>query len=114
MVRSAGASEIHFRVSSPPTIAPCLYGIDTPTCEELIANDKTVEEIREFITADSLAYLSLEGLLESVDAKGEFCSACFDKKYPISIQSEVEQGSLFDDNRSSRKTKSSVINEIYK
>ena len=114
MVRSAGASEIHFRVSSPPTVAPCMYGIDTPTCEELIANDKTIEEIRAFITADSLAYLSLEGLLDSVDAQGKFCSACFDKKYPISIKSDVEQGRLFEDNRNGRKSKSSVINEIYK
>ncbi|MFH1965737.1 MAG: hypothetical protein ABIJ42_09390, partial [Acidobacteriota bacterium] len=114
MVRSAGASEIHFRVGSPPTVAPCMYGIDTPTREELIANDKTIEEIRAFITADSLAYLSLEGLLDSVDAQGKFCSACFDKKYPISIKSDVEQGRLFEDNRNGRKSKSSVINEIYK
>jgi len=114
MVRSAGASEIHFRVSSPPTVAPCMYGIDTPTSGELIASDKTIEEIRAFITADSLAYLSLEGLLDSVDGQGKFCSACFDKKYPISIKSVDEQGRLFEDNRNGRKSKASVINEIYK
>jgi len=114
MVRSAGAREVHFRISSPPTIAPCLYGIDTPTFEELIANNKTVEEIREFTTADSLAYLSLDGLLASVGAKGDFCSACFDKKYPIPLKSDVEQGRLFEDNRQHRNGKDSEINEIYK
>ena len=114
MVRSAGASEVHFRISSPPTIAPCLYGIDTPTYEELIANNKTLEEIREFITADSLAFLSLQGLLDSVGAKDDFCCACFNQDYPISIKSEVEQGRLFEDNGSCRNPKLSVINEIYK
>ena len=114
MVRSAGASEVHFRISSPPTVAPCLYGIDTPTYEELIANNKTLEEIRVFTTADTLSYLSLEGLMKAVDAKGDFCSACFDKVYPIPLKSEVEQGSLFEDNRSCRMGKTSEINEIYK
>lgn len=114
MVRSAGASEIHFRISSPPTIAPCMYGIDTPTCEELIANNKTLEEIRKFITADSLAYLSLEGLLKSVGARNNFCAACFNQDYPISLKSDVEQGRLFEDNGNCRRLKSSAINEIYR
>lgn len=83
LARSVGAVEVHVRISSPPTISPCYYGIDTPTHEELIGANKSVEEIREFIEADSLAYLSLEGMKRSV-AEGEiFCSACFDRKYPI-------------------------------
>ena len=114
MVRSAGASEVHFRISSPPTVAPCLYGIDTPTYEELIANNKSIEEIRNYTTADSLQYLSLEGLLDSVGARDDFCSACFDKVYRIPLQTEVEQGRLFEDNRKCRNGKSSEINEIYK
>lgn len=114
MVRSAGASEIHFKISSPPTVAPCPYGIDTPTFEELIANNKTLEEIREFTTADSLAYLSLDGLLDAVEARDDFCSACFDKKYPIPVRPDVEQGYLFEDNRNLRNEKPSEINEIYK
>ena len=114
MVRAAGAAEVHFRISSPPTVAPCLYGIDTPTYEELIANNKSLDEIKEFTTADSLEYLSLEGLLSAVNARGDFCSACFDKEYPIPLKSEVEQGRLFEDNRNGRNGKSSEINEIYK
>src|SRR5579862_3425789 len=79
MVRSAGASEVHLRISCPPTISPCFYGVDTPSKRELIAANKSVEEIRQYIEADSLAYLSLEGLLNS--AGGEetngFCVACY-------------------------------------
>ena len=66
MVRFSGALEIHMRISSPPTISPCYYGIDTPTHEELIGANKTVEEIREFTKADTLAYLSIEGMKEAV------------------------------------------------
>ena len=66
MVRGAGATEVHLRISCPPTISPCFYGVDTPSKSELIAANNSVEEIRQFIEADSLAYLSLEGLLASV------------------------------------------------
>src|SRR5665213_121171 len=91
MIRSAGAREVHIRISSPPTIGPCRYGIDTPTREELIASDHTPEEIRAYVGADSLGYLSLDGLFASVkganeEAKNGFCDACFSNDYPINIQ----------------------------
>ena len=91
MIRGAGASEVHMRISSPPTKGPCHYGIDTPTREELIASSRTPDEIRQFVGADSLGYLSLEGLHESVNGAGEgpkegFCNACFSNVYPITIQ----------------------------
>lgn len=95
MVRSAGAAEVHLRISSPPTVGPCHYGIDTPTYSELIANQKTVQEIERFTTADSLGYLSMEGLRAAVGAGGDFCSACFDLAYPIPVQRPAEQGELF-------------------
>ena len=86
MVRKAGAKEVHFRVSSPPTTGPCHYGIDTPKREELIASSQSVEEITQFIGADSLGYLSHNGLMTSVnDVKSQYCSACFTGNYPISI-----------------------------
>ena len=87
MVREAGAREIHMRVSSPPTTGPCYYGIDTPTRGELIAATHGVDEIRRYIGADSLAYLSQEGLLASVgDAGGNrFCTACFTGRYPVAV-----------------------------
>jgi amidophosphoribosyltransferase len=91
MIRSAGASEVHMRISSPPTVGPCRYGIDTPTREELIASDHTLEEIQQYVGADSLGYLSLDGLFASVkganeEAKNGFCDACFSSNYPINIQ----------------------------
>ena len=84
MLRESGASEVHLRLSSPPTISPCFYGINTPTKEELIAHKYSIAEIKNFIGADSLGYLSLEGLKE-VGGSG-FCSACFDKNYPTLVQ----------------------------
>jgi amidophosphoribosyltransferase len=85
MLRQAGAREIHMRVSCPPIVGPCYYGIDTPSEEELIANHYDVAGIARFIGADSLAYLSLEALLRSVgDPEGrEFCVACYTRDYPI-------------------------------
>ncbi len=87
MLRHAGAREVHVRVACPPTIGPCHYGIDTPTREELIANHHTVDEIRAIIGADSLGYLSLDGL-RSVGAglKHGTCDACFSDEYPIPIE----------------------------
>ena len=83
MVRDTGAAEVHVRVSCPPTISPCFYGIDTPTKGELIAAQKDVGDIGEFIEADSLGYLSLEGMRKSVaDAEGRYCTACFTGDYP--------------------------------
>jgi len=81
MLKEAGALEVHFRISSPPTRFPCFYGIDTPTRKELIASTHTVEEIRKYITADSIAYLSREGMFECSN-NGDFCDACFSGDYP--------------------------------
>ncbi|QNI35070.1 amidophosphoribosyltransferase [Alloacidobacterium dinghuense] len=84
MVRSAGAKEVHLRISCPPTISPCFYGVDTPRKQELIAANNSIEEIRRFIEADSLAYLSLEGLQKACEG-GEgnhFCVACYTGNYP--------------------------------
>lgn len=86
MLRRAGAKEIHFRVSSPPTIGPCYYGIDTPSFEELVANTHTLEETRVFIDADTLGYLSVPGIYRAV--RGEqrnFCDACFTRNYRLGI-----------------------------
>lgn len=83
-IRQAGAREVHIRVSSPPIISPCFYGMDFPTREELIANNMSIEEIKNFIGADSLAYLSMAGLMGSVSTEnGGFCTACFDANYPL-------------------------------
>ncbi len=83
MVRNAGAREVHMRISCPPTKSPCFYGVDTPTRSELIAANNTVEEIRRFIGADSLGYLSLSALREAVDdTKHEYCYACYTGDYP--------------------------------
>jgi amidophosphoribosyltransferase len=90
MVRAAGAKEVHLRISCPPTISPCFYGVDTPSKKDLIAANHSIEEIRQFIEADSLAYLSLVGLThacttgEPVDglAPGSFCTACYTGDYP--------------------------------
>jgi len=92
MVRDAGAKEVHMRISCPPTIAPCYYGVDTPTREELIASHQSVEQIREFLGADSLGYLSLTGLLDSVGDPGDtrFCKACYTGQYPTLLGNEVE------------------------
>jgi amidophosphoribosyltransferase len=98
MVREAGAAEVHMRISSPPTTGPCYYGIDTPTRAELIASSHSIEEIRERIGADSLGYLSEEGLLAAVDdAAGQrHCTACFSGRYPVAVsQSEDWQLALF-------------------
>jgi amidophosphoribosyltransferase len=93
MIREAGAREVHVRISCPPTISPCFYGVDTPTERELIAANHTVEEIRDFINADSLGYLSLESLKKAVeDAAGEFCDACYTGNYPTELNLELEAG----------------------
>jgi amidophosphoribosyltransferase len=98
MVRAAGAKEVHMRISCPPTISPCFYGIDTPTKKELIASSHTTEEIRKYITADSLAYLSLDGMLKAAPGTpGQYCDACFTEQYPISFtRAEELQLGLFE------------------
>jgi amidophosphoribosyltransferase len=87
MVRQAGAREVHVRVSGPPTVSPCFYGVDTPTKNELIGANNTVEEIRKFLEADSLAYLSLASLRHAVgdDRKHEYCYACYTGDYPTEL-----------------------------
>ncbi len=101
MVREAGAREVHMRVSCPPTIGPCYYGIDTPLRSELIAATHTVEEIRQHLRADSLSYLSLEGLHRAVGQGHEsFCNACYTDKYPVPFPREdTSQLRLFEKSR---------------
>jgi amidophosphoribosyltransferase len=91
MVREAGAKEIHLRISCPPTISPCYYGIDTPNKADLIASQMSVDEIRKFIEADSLGYLSLEGMIEATGLNADAsCVACWNEKYPTRITPEAE------------------------
>ena len=94
MVRESGAKEVHMRISCPPTISPCYYGVDTPTREELIASSSTPEEICKFIGADSLGYISLAGLKHAVsDTKGRYCTSCYTGVYPTDlVQLEVRKG----------------------
>jgi len=92
LVREAGAVEVHVRISCPPTISPCYYGVDTPRREELIAANQSVDEIRQFLGADSLGYLSLDSLRAAVDDNdGKFCTSCYTGSYPTElVQLEVE------------------------
>ena len=91
MVREAGAREIHLRISCPPTISPCYYGIDTPNKSDLIAAQMSVEEIRRFIEADSLGYLSLEGMIAATGISSDSaCVACWNEKYPTRITPQAE------------------------
>jgi amidophosphoribosyltransferase len=84
MVRAAGATEVHVRISCPPTISPCFYGVDTPRRSELIAATHTIDEITTYLDADSVAYLSLEGLLNAVGpGRGSYCSSCYTGRYPV-------------------------------
>jgi len=101
MMRNAGAAEVHMRICSPPTIRPCYYGVDTPTTKELVGASKSVEEIRQAIGADTLAYLSDEGLYafeDRVEKKSSYCDACFTNRYPVSVDEDAEtrQLGLFD------------------
>jgi amidophosphoribosyltransferase len=84
MVRAAGATEVHLRISCPPTISPCFYGVDTPSKKDLIAANNSIEEIRQFIEADSLGYLSLDGLQTACGAGPQqtYCVACYTGEYP--------------------------------
>jgi amidophosphoribosyltransferase len=84
MVRAAGAKEVHVRISCPPTISPCFYGVDTPSRTELIAATHTLDEIRDFLEADSIGYLSLEGLMTAVGgARAGYCRSCYTGHYPV-------------------------------
>jgi amidophosphoribosyltransferase len=84
MVRAAGAKEVHVRISCPPTISPCYYGVDTPSRSELIGATHSIGEIREFLEADSVAYLSLEGMLSAVQTeRSAYCTSCYTGRYPV-------------------------------
>ena len=92
MVRAAGAKEVHVRISCPPTISPCFYGVDTPRKSDLIAATHTLDEIRDFLEADSLAYLSLEGLLSTVGTQhGSYCRSCYTGVYPVEFPRDEKQ-----------------------
>jgi len=87
MVRSAGAREVHMRISCPPTVSPCFYGVDTPSTAELIAANHSVEEIRRFVEADTLAYLPLPALRQAVgdSERHDYCYACYTGNYPTEL-----------------------------
>ncbi|HAS16314.1 MAG TPA: amidophosphoribosyltransferase [Nitrospiraceae bacterium] len=99
MIRESGAREVHMRIASPPVRFPCFYGIDTPTRKELIASKSSVEETRRHLSADTLGYISIEGMLKAVSSSPEkFCVACFNGEYPIPFTNEeIRQLGLFDD-----------------
>jgi amidophosphoribosyltransferase len=86
MVKAAGAREVHLRISCPPTVSPCFYGVDTPSRSELIAATHTIDEIRKYVEADSLAYLSIEGLRAAVGSEqGSYCTSCYTGVYPVAF-----------------------------
>ncbi|MFM7201412.1 MAG: amidophosphoribosyltransferase [Myxococcota bacterium] len=90
MLREAGAREVHMRIAAPPTIGPCYYGINTPTEEELVAHQRTLQDVCNFIEADTLGYLSREGLLRAVRGEpGQYCDACFTHQYPVEVEDRV-------------------------
>jgi amidophosphoribosyltransferase len=90
LLREEGAREVHFRISSPPIKFPCFFGIDTPVQRELIASSYSVEEIREKIEADTLGYISLEGLLSCVKNPQNYCTACFNGDYPLEVYPQTK------------------------
>jgi len=86
MVRASGAAEVHLRISCPPTVSPCFYGVDTPRRQELIAATHSLDEIRRYVAADSIGYLSLGGLLSSVNGRGSsYCTSCYTGHYPVAF-----------------------------
>jgi amidophosphoribosyltransferase len=95
MIRAAGAAEVHLRISSPPTAWPCYYGIDTPTRQELIASSHSVEEIARYITADTLGYLSLDGMYAALgEDRTRYCDACFSGDYLIEFPKQKSKAPL--------------------
>jgi amidophosphoribosyltransferase len=89
MIRAAGAREVHLRLSSPPITGPCHYGIDTPTREELIGANHSIDEIKEYLGVDSLGYLGLEGMLQAAGDRNRFCHACFSGEYPTDVSDDL-------------------------
>lgn len=94
MVREAGATEVHVRISSPPTAYPCYYGIDTPTRKELIATSHSMEEINKYITSDSIGYISIPGMLKASGYESACCDACFTGNYPIDFSGEKQDDQI--------------------
>jgi len=94
LLRRAGAKEVHFRISSPVVQYPCYFGIDTPYRKELIGSGNTVDEIKEIIGADSLGYISMEGLVNSMNPDKGFCLGCFNGVYPVSAPIEASKEHL--------------------
>jgi amidophosphoribosyltransferase len=91
-LRQAGAKEVHMRVSCPPIRYPCFYGVDFPTKEELLANGRDMQQIKEFLDVDSIGYISLEGMLACASLpKDHYCTACWSGNYPIPIQTMVNK-----------------------
>jgi amidophosphoribosyltransferase len=90
ILKNAGAKEVHIRISSPPVQAPCYFGIDTPHRKDLVSNNSNVEKLRAAIGADSLAFISVEGLLESIDGENNYCLGCFTGEYPMSVSEHAE------------------------
>ncbi len=90
ILKKAGAKEVHIRISSPPVLSPCYFGIDTPHRKDLISNNSNVEDLRKTIGADSLAFISVEGLLESIDGKNNYCLGCFTGEYPMPVSGHAE------------------------
>jgi amidophosphoribosyltransferase len=94
-IRKAGAKEIHMRVSCPPIRYPCFYGVDFPTRKELLANERTLEQIKEFLEVDSIQYLPLDKMLECVSLpKNHYCTACWSGKYPIPVDVATNKFSM--------------------
>ncbi len=94
-LRQAGAKQIHMRVSCPPIRFPCFYGIDFPTKEELLANNRDLEQIREFLGVDSVGYMSLEGMLQCAALpEDHYCTACWSGKYKIPVDTAVNKFSM--------------------
>lgn len=102
MFKTAGATEVHVRISAPPTVFPCYYGIDIPTRSELIAATHTIEEIRKYLRVDSISYMTIDTMIEAINSPDKkFCTACFDGKYPCSLdlspEAEDNQKYLFEE-----------------
>ena len=91
MVRAAGAKEVHLRISCPPTVSPCFYGVDTPRRSELIAATHSLDEIRKYVGADTLGYLSLDGLTDAVGTRHpHYCTSCYTGQYPVAFPRDRE------------------------
>jgi amidophosphoribosyltransferase len=93
-LHNAGAKEVHMRVSCPPVRHPCFFGIDFPTTTELIATQRSIEEIRQYIEAHSLGYLSLEGMLAAFEHRGDFCAGCYSGNYPVELTETMNKQDL--------------------